>query len=142
MQSARTALEQVNHLLRRIDAANQTLESTAARTQAFKSEAIETSSELGKRKDALQQVASKLTDIENTMQNIDEEMKLLTVGRMSVEILAVLRASARYQAFEIGLKDVNRKIWDVLVNNNDWQSSFDEDEEVEPQYNEVKQLLS
>ena len=143
VRSAHGALGKVMSLLNRIDTAKEILDSTSARTQTFKSGAVKTSSELSERKDALQKVASRLFDIESTMHNIDEEQKLPSVGRMSVEILAVLLASVKYQDFDApSLRDVNKEIWNALVNNNDWQLSFDEDEEIEHQYIEVKQLLS
>ena len=60
------------------------------------------------RKDALQQMTSRLSDVENTIQRMDKGTKLPTVAQMSSEILVVLKASADYQSFESGLKDVNR----------------------------------
>ena len=67
---------------------------------------------------------------------------LPTVAQSSTEIFIVLKASAEYQSFESGLKDVNKDIWSVLLTSNDWVSPFEENEELEPLYKQVETLLS
>jgi len=140
--TAQRALADVNNRLERTRGAREILSSTATRTQGMKSLAIKTSNELAQRKSALQQVATRLSDVENTMQNIDEDDKLPYIGQMSAELLAVLLAVVRYQEFENGLKHLNVKIFDILKKCNDWQASFDEDEELEGQYQKVEELLA
>lgn len=141
-QAAEEALEDVRGLLNDLHIAQETIRSTSESMQAMKTQTTTTSRELIKRKDALQQVATKLSDIENTMQNIDEETRLPTIGQMSTEILYVLEAAAKYQGFEDGLKNLNQKIWALLEKNDNWQASFDEDEELEQRYREVEKMLT
>ncbi len=110
--SAREALNKVHDLQARLKAARIALDSTS-RTQAIKTQAIQTSKELTSRKNAPQQVAPKLTDVENRTQDIDEERKSPTTGQMKSETLAVLRASGKLPKFRAGSESAESADLDV-----------------------------